>query len=63
MKMCIRVPMNILVSNKPMDVIVDNFCKYAVIIPQMLEQWLFEVLWNNNYFVIAWFNKNPLVAL
>ena len=51
--------MNILVSNNPMDVIVDNFCKYAVIIPQVLEQLLFEVCRNSDYIVLIWFNKPP----
>ena len=40
-----------------MDIIVDNFCRYAVIIPQVLEQGLFEICRNNDYLVIAWLNK------
>ena len=51
--------MNVLIFNKTMEVVVDKFCRYAVIIPQVLEQRLFELCRNNDYIVLVWFNKAP----
>ena len=49
--------MNILVSNKSMEVVVNGIRRYVVIFLQVVQYRLFKVFWNVDYMV--WFNKTP----
>ena len=56
-KFCIGPLMDVLKFNKSVQVIVDGFCRYAMIFSQMIQYRPFKVFWDADYIVWLRLNK------
>ena len=50
-------PKEVLASNKPVEVRVDNFSRYTEPAFEVFQYRLLEILWNNDNIVVSWFKK------
>ena len=48
--------MRVLISNESMEIVVDGFCRYAVMFFQVVQYRLFEACWDSDY--IIWLNNS-----